>query len=568
MKTIIKILLAAFVLSVTPTTHVSAQTKIETPAERKARLEREAAEKKERQKQEAASRRQQEEASRKKRETKEQTTREQAEKEEVERTRLLRELEENMVYVEGGTFMMWRNHLYTRTQPGYQVTLFPFSICKYEVTLELWQAVMGDSNYDEGRLKHPVCSKKWEDCQRFIDKLNQLTGKKYRLPTEAEWEYAARGGNRSKGYQYAGSNEIGEVAWYETNSNNQTHDIGTKSANELGLYDMTGNADEWCQDWYHEYDKDGLANPNGSSSNIARVIRGGSYYTSAGMSELSYRYHGNPTWPIAGLRLVESEKDQLGQDDLLRAARKQNARFFEGLAVYRSRYNDQYGFIDETGDFVIPCIWTEASSFSEGLAMVKDGRERYGFINGKGETVIPCQWKRAGIFSEDLAYVKDGNDKYGFIDKTGKVVFPCIWGDAKSFSEGLAAVRNITNGTTWGFIDKTGKLVIQFGKWKEAGSFKEGLAPVAKGIYYNEKWGIIDKTGKEVIKCKWSWIELPSEGLCIVRSGRKYGYVNEKGKLVIPCQWKNAYSFHNGVAMVEDENGNKHKIDKTGKIIE
>lgn len=531
MKTIIKIMLAAFVLSLTPTMNVSAQTKIESPVERRARLEREAAERKKLQ-EEAARKRQQEEAARRKREAKEQTTREQAEKIESERRRLFRELEANMVYVEGGTFMMWRHHIYTSIQPGFQVTLYPFSISKYEVTQELWHAVMGDGIYDEIRLRHPV-SASWEKCQQFVDKLNQLTGKKYRLPTEAEWEYAARGGNHSENYTFAGGNEIDEVAWCESNSNNDTHDVGSKRANELGLYDMTGNENEWCQEWYCEYDKDGLANPNDSSSNKEHVIRGGCRYSSPITSYLSYRRSGH-TWEYAGLRLVESEKDQLGQDDLLRVARKQNACFFEGLAVYRSRNNDQYGFIDETGDIVIPCLWVEAFTFSGGLAMVKDFKGKYGYINRNGETVIPCQWKRAGNFSEDLAYVMDGNDKYGFIDKTGKVVFPCIWGDAKSFSEGLAAVRNITNGTTWGFIDKTGRLVIPFGKWNEADSFKEGLAPVAKGVYYDRKWGAI----------------------------------NKKGKMVIPCKWKYFFSFHNGVAKVEDKDGNKHRIDKTGKVIE
>ena len=116
----------------------------------------------------------------------------------------------------------------------------------------------------------------WNDCQEFITKLNNLTGKNFRLPTEAEWEYAARGGNKSKGYKYSGSNTIGNVAWWEYNSSLRTHDVKTKQANELGIYDMSGNVYEWCQDWYGNYGSGSLTNPTGPTSGSTRVIRGGS----------------------------------------------------------------------------------------------------------------------------------------------------------------------------------------------------------------------------------------------------------------------------------------------------
>ena len=123
----------------------------------------------------------------------------------------------------------------------------------------------------------PVEQVSWKDVQEFIQKLNALTGKTYRLPTEAEWEYAARGGNQSQGYKYAGSNTVGDVAWHYGNSDHKTHPVGQKQPNELGLYDMSGNVWEWCQDWYGDYSSSAQTNPTGPSSGSYRVLRGGSW---------------------------------------------------------------------------------------------------------------------------------------------------------------------------------------------------------------------------------------------------------------------------------------------------
>ena len=185
-----------------------------------------------------------------------------------------------MVKVEGGTFTMGAtseqgSDVDDDEKPTHSVTLSSFYLCKYEVTQALWQAVMGDnpSNFKGDNL--PVEQVSWNDCQTFISRLNNLTGRKFRLPTEAEWEYAARGGNRSRGYKYSGSNTHPDVAWYDANSGRRTHPVGTKSPNELGLYDMSGNVREWCSDWKGSYSASSSKKCNSSSRGSYRVYRGG-----------------------------------------------------------------------------------------------------------------------------------------------------------------------------------------------------------------------------------------------------------------------------------------------------
>ena len=213
-----------------------------------------------------------------------------------------------MVGVEGGTFTMGASDDDTEAnsweKPAHQVTLSSFSIGQTEVTQELWQAVMGSNpSYFTGNLQRPVESVSWNDCQTFISRLNDLTGKNFRLPTEAEWEYAARGGNKSQGYKYAGSNDINTVAWYWYNIPSQssgtvgygTQPVATRAHNELGLYDMSGNVWEWCQDWYGSYSSGAQTNPTGPSTGSLRVLRGGSWGLSAGCCRVSYRLIDYPT---------------------------------------------------------------------------------------------------------------------------------------------------------------------------------------------------------------------------------------------------------------------------------
>ena len=209
-----------------------------------------------------------------------------------------------MVDVEGGTFTMGAtseqgSDADSDEKPAHKVTLSNYSIGETEVTQALWQAVMGSNpSHFKGDLQRPVEQVSWNDCQTFIKKLNQLTGENFRLPTEAEWEYAARGGKSSKGYKYSGSNTIGEVAWYTDNSLSKTRSVKTKKPNELGIYDMSGNVYEWCSDWYSSsyYSSYSGTNPTGPSSGSYRVLRGGSWYDYAWYCRVASRGVSSPDY--------------------------------------------------------------------------------------------------------------------------------------------------------------------------------------------------------------------------------------------------------------------------------
>ena len=217
----------------------------------------------------------------------------------------------NMIKVEGGTFTMGatseqRSDAYSDEKPVHQVTLSSYYIGETEVTQALWQAVMGNNPSSFKGENRPVEEVSWDDCKTFISKLNSLTGKHFRLPSEAEWEYAARGGNKSQGYKYSGSNTLGNVAWYTDNSGNETHPVNTKSPNELGIYDMSGNVWEWCQDWEGAYSSSSQTNPTGASSGSHRVLRGGGWGSSARYCRVSNRvsYAPDDRDYGLGLRLV------------------------------------------------------------------------------------------------------------------------------------------------------------------------------------------------------------------------------------------------------------------------
>ncbi|OYP55116.1 hypothetical protein CIK99_11670 [Prevotella sp. P5-92] len=236
----------------------------------------------------------------------------------------------NMIKVEGGTFTMgatiemkepWGNE-----KPKHSVSLSTYYIGETEVTQSLWKAVMGNNPSFFKGYNLPVEQVSWNDCQDFVRKLNNLTGKRFRLPTEAEWEFAARGGNKSRHTQYSGSSNIDEVAWYWQNSGDKyiegdwnvkkilknkckTHPVKSKKANELGIYDMSGNVWEWCQDWYGKYSSNAQTNPTGPSSGTYRVCRGGGWNYGARCCRSANRGNDSPDSRSnnLGLRLVLSE---------------------------------------------------------------------------------------------------------------------------------------------------------------------------------------------------------------------------------------------------------------------
>ena len=218
-----------------------------------------------------------------------------------------------MIPVKGGTFTMGAteeedaDYQVFVGSPKHQVTLSSYSIGQTEVTQELWLAVMGSNPSQNGSdLQCPVNCVTWNDCDTFIARLNAMTGLRFRLPTEAEWEFAAKGGIHSRGYVYSGSDDINEVAWINTNSDSHCHPVGTKKANELGLYDMNGNIDEWCHDWYSLYTADPVINPTGPVTGMSRIHRGGNWNEGASLCRLTRRngYAPGTIRNYMGLRLA------------------------------------------------------------------------------------------------------------------------------------------------------------------------------------------------------------------------------------------------------------------------
>ena len=202
----------------------------------------------------------------------------------------------DMVFVEGGTFVMGSDDGKKDARPAHEVELSDFYIGKFEFTQEQWVAVMGENPSEIECLKCPVNDMSWEALTDFLSKLNKQTGREFRLPSEAEWEFAAQGGKHSKGYLYSGSNSIEEVAWLKPNGNDQQHEVGLLKPNELGLYDMNGNAWELCLDWYDKkfYQRSQKKNPVNESPAKYRVSRGASWMSPAHYCERHYRNTDHP----------------------------------------------------------------------------------------------------------------------------------------------------------------------------------------------------------------------------------------------------------------------------------
>ncbi|MDY5086688.1 MAG: SUMF1/EgtB/PvdO family nonheme iron enzyme, partial [Alloprevotella sp.] len=226
-----------------------------------------------------------------------------------------------MVLVEGGTFTMGatdeQTGAYKNEKPAHQVTLSDYYIGQTEVTQALWEAVMGETPTSDGSSwysfrglgdNYPAYYISYNDVLSFISKLNSLTGRTFRMPTEAEWEYAARGGNKSKGYLYSGGNTLNNVGWYDDNSDDTTHLVAQKAANELGLYDMSGNVWEWCSDWWGDYSSSSQTNPTGPSTGSDRVLRGGCSDNTATGCRVATRHNYSPSYRAKsyGVRLALS----------------------------------------------------------------------------------------------------------------------------------------------------------------------------------------------------------------------------------------------------------------------
>ena len=306
----------------------------------------------------------------------------------------------NMVKVKGGTFMMGASdndtEAYDDEKPQHIVTLNSFAIGETEVTEELWKAIMGDIPYWSYGNDYPVTAASWDDCQEFISKLNNLTGRRFRLPTEAEWEYAARGGQKSHGYKYSGSNDIDEVAWYGEPYGN-SHSVGLKEANELGLFDMTGNVWEWCHDWWSEtyYINSPQNNPAGPSSGTYHVVRGGGWSQDSKNSRVTLRnFSEDERASSLGMRLV-LEESQEPNDDSVDIA--------NGLVAYypfNGNANDESGNVNNGEP-------TSNVTLTTGVNGDENGAYLFGGYDNPGHIYIPnsesLQFNDAFTFS---VYVK------------------------------------------------------------------------------------------------------------------------------------------------------------------
>ena len=219
-------------------------------------------------------------------------------------------IQNNMVWVTGGRFVMGSNASEADERPAYEVVVDGYAISKYPVTQRQWVIIM-KSNPSEfkGCDQCPIDKVSWDDAQQFIETLNALTGKKYSLPTEAEWEYAAKGGLQQKQFRYSGSDNVDEAGWYAGNSGRHPHPVGEKKPNAIGLYDMCGNVWEWCLDWYNKnyYEQNESNNPMGPSSGSGRVRRGGSWFTQAASCKTTTRNSVKQDYKddLGGFRLVQ-----------------------------------------------------------------------------------------------------------------------------------------------------------------------------------------------------------------------------------------------------------------------
>ena len=314
----------------------------------------------------------------------------------------------DMVFVKGGTFMMGCTDKFDedKDKPAHRVTLSDFYIGRHEVTQGLWVSLM-ESNPSQhtGDDSLPVEVVSWNDAKKFIRKLNEKTGKKYRLPTSAEWEYAARGGNRSGGYRYSGSDTLDNVAWYSEDYSNvgwcnndlgncKTHPVGAKHANELGIYDMSGNVWEWVNDWYGEYDSSDRTNPLGPPDGDSRVNRGGAMNTGGWGCRVCGRDHNPPGWRsgIIGFRLALSADGTALEEDTVTLEEGDAAAEKDTSAVEEESIGD---------NDVLPSGVNVAYEYTGRIKAVY--KSNWGYREMK-RTDIPKNGILTGLFYENDAY--------------------------------------------------------------------------------------------------------------------------------------------------------------------
>ena len=228
----------------------------------------------------------------------------------------------DMILVEGGTFTMGsqEEEAFNREKPAHPVEIDDFYIGKFPVTQDVWMAIMDENpSYFIGK-KRPVEMVSWDDANLFVSKINSVMGMEdgmeYRLPTEAEWEFAAIGGNMSEGFEYAGGDDLDDLGWFEENSSGETKEVGLKEPNELGIYDMNGNIYEWCHDWYSRiyyqtcHTSGIVRNPKGPKFGAGRVGRGGYWFSKSDVCKNRFRLNFEPDSKLLflGFRLVLAEK--------------------------------------------------------------------------------------------------------------------------------------------------------------------------------------------------------------------------------------------------------------------
>lgn len=366
--------------------------------------------------------------------------------------------EPEMIFVEGGTFLMGSNNGNKDKKPVHNMTVDSFYICKFQITQKQWFEIMGSNPSHFNCDNLPVHSISWIDAQIFITKLNKKTGKNYRLPTEAEWEYAARGGNKSKGYKYAGSNNIDEVAWYCNNSNEKTQPIGTKKPNEIGIYDMSGNVWEWCQDWYDKdyYKISPSKNPKGPESGEYRVKRGGSWQYVDYICDYTHRdksFHRDRCYDI-GFRLVLDTNISLQNNEM------QNDEKFEKKAIQipeliinNSDYDSEMIYVAGGGIFrnsteygrneESPSMWVHIDDFYIGKYQVTvEEFEKFIIETGyktdaekKGFSLIYSFWSNNWKRKEGLNWMYNTKHKKRGSDEKNHPVIHISWNDATEYAK-------------------------------------------------------------------------------------------------------------------------------------